>query len=91
MNYQLNHILAIELSCRSHPGKVVEIGECPIVETLLLIGFETGTCILWNLKNKTPDQRFHCPSNLTSQVWHYDGKQVCKLPIRASLTIMLSS
>ena len=41
----------------------------------LLIGYETGTCIMWNLLSRAAETRFHCPSNLTSLAWHYDGKQ----------------
>ena len=53
------------LHCRSqktHPGKVVSVCENPIDENKILIAFSSGFVALWDLKNRTSEQRFHCSS-----------------------------
>jgi len=49
---------AIELSSKSHPGPVVHISDNPMDEGKLLIGFESGTVVLWDLKSKKADYRY---------------------------------
>ncbi len=44
----------------------------------LLIGFETGLIVIWNVKMKKADHRLNANNgcNLLSTGWYYDGKQV---------------
>lgn len=53
----------------------MQIAECPIDQGKLLIGYETGYCVLWNLVSKQADYRYRCHAGLTCQVWHFEGKQ----------------
>ncbi|KAG7265841.1 hypothetical protein CRUP_010483 [Coryphaenoides rupestris] len=56
---------AIELSTKTHPGP-------------LLIGFECGIVVLWDLKCKKADYRYSYDEAIHSVAWHHEGKQfVC--------------
>ncbi|KRX15158.1 Syntaxin-binding protein 5 [Trichinella nelsoni] len=51
---------------------------------MLLIGYECGTLVLWDLKDKSVDSRYQCMqvcrSRLRSACWHCEGKQfMCAL------------
>ncbi|KAK3588352.1 hypothetical protein CHS0354_003282 [Potamilus streckersoni] len=41
----------------------------------LLVGFESGAIVLWDLKNKTAEYRYCAPEALRSISWHHEGKQ----------------
>lgn len=41
----------------------------------LLIGFETGLIVLWDLKIKKPECRWQWGDSLKSIDWHFEGKQ----------------
>jgi len=41
----------------------------------LLIGFETGLMVLWDLKTKKPECRWQWGDSLKSIDWHFEGKQ----------------
>ncbi|KAG8011318.1 Syntaxin-binding protein 5 [Nibea albiflora] len=49
---------AIELSSKAHPGPVVHISDNPMDEGKLIIGFESGIVVLWDLKSKKADYRY---------------------------------
>lgn len=66
---------AIELSRKTHPGAIIHISECPQDSNKLLIGYESGCIVLWDLKNKSADGRYYQTENLLWLAWHYDGKQ----------------
>ncbi|KAM8788993.1 syntaxin-binding protein 5 isoform 6-T6 [Rhynchonycteris naso] len=66
---------AIELSSKSHPGPVVHISDNPMDEGKLLIGFESGTVVLWDLKSKKADYRYTYDEAIHSVAWHHEGKQ----------------
>ncbi|XP_030575137.1 syntaxin-binding protein 5 isoform X2 [Archocentrus centrarchus] len=69
---------AIELSTKTHPGPVVHISDNPMDEGKLLIGFETGVVVLWDLKSKKADYRYNYDEAIHSVAWHHEGKQfVC--------------
>ncbi|XP_074516306.1 syntaxin-binding protein 5 isoform X6 [Sebastes fasciatus] len=69
---------AIELSTKSHPGPVVHISDNPMDEGKLLIGFECGVVVLWDLKSKKADCRYNYDEAIHSVAWHHEGKQfVC--------------
>ncbi|KAM9465777.1 syntaxin-binding protein 5 isoform 3-T3 [Clarias gariepinus] len=69
---------AIELSSKTHPGPVVHISDNPMDEGKLLIGFECGSVVLWDLKSKKADYRYSYDEAIHSVAWHHEGKQfVC--------------
>ncbi|XP_062379213.1 syntaxin-binding protein 5 isoform X2 [Sardina pilchardus] len=69
---------AIELSSKSHPGPVVHISDNPMDEGKLLIGFECGIVVLWDLRTKKADYRYSYDEAIHSVAWHHEGKQfVC--------------
>uniref|UniRef100_A0A4W5P611 Syntaxin binding protein 5 n=1 Tax=Hucho hucho TaxID=62062 RepID=A0A4W5P611_9TELE len=66
---------AIELSSKSHPGPVVHISDNPMDEGKILIGYECGTVVLWDLKCKKADYRYNYDEAIHSVAWHHEGKQ----------------
>ncbi|XP_069016706.1 syntaxin-binding protein 5 isoform X2 [Embiotoca jacksoni] len=66
---------AIELSTKTHPGPVVHISDNPMDEGKLLIGFECGVVVLWDLKCKKADYRYTYDEAIHSVAWHHEGKQ----------------
>uniref|UniRef100_UPI00358E8F4E syntaxin-binding protein 5-like isoform X2 n=1 Tax=Myxine glutinosa TaxID=7769 RepID=UPI00358E8F4E len=66
---------AIEISAKAHPGAVVHISENPTDENKLLIGYERGPVVLWDLKSKKADFRYYYEENTFSVAWQQDGKQ----------------
>ncbi|XP_043924785.1 syntaxin-binding protein 5 isoform X2 [Protopterus annectens] len=66
---------AIELSSKSHPGPIVHISDNPMDEGKLLIGFESGIVVLWDLKSKKADYRYNYDEAIHSVAWHHEGKQ----------------
>ena len=73
-DYVINWNKAIELSCRSHPGRIVALGECPIDSTQLLIGYETGTCILWNLLTRQGTSRIFSSTDILTDLSSFQAK-----------------
>lgn len=65
---------AIELSRKNHPGSIIHLSECPQDTNKILIGYESGCIVLWDLKNKTAESRYYYTENLVSLAWHYEGK-----------------
>ncbi|XP_033858991.1 syntaxin-binding protein 5-like isoform X2 [Acipenser ruthenus] len=78
---------AIELSSKAHPGSVVHISDNPIDEGKLLIGFESGTVVLWDLKSKKADYRCTYDEAIHSVAWHHEGKQFICSHSDGTLTI----
>nr|XP_015219342.1 PREDICTED: syntaxin-binding protein 5-like isoform X12 [Lepisosteus oculatus] len=66
---------AIELSTKTHPGPVVHLSDSPKDEGKLLIGFESGTVVLWDLRVKKADFRIYYDEAIHSVSWHHEGKQ----------------
>ncbi|XP_075053568.1 syntaxin-binding protein 5-like isoform X8 [Mixophyes fleayi] len=66
---------AIELSTKTHPGPVVHLSDTPRDEGKLLIGYESGTIVLWDLKCKRADVRFYYDEAIHSIGWHHEGRQ----------------
>ncbi|CAL1261845.1 unnamed protein product [Larinioides sclopetarius] len=73
--YVINWNKAVEISRKSHPGYVVHLSDNPVDPNKLLIGYESGTAVLWDLKNKAADCRFQCSELLRSASWHHEGRQ----------------
>ncbi|XP_052004807.1 syntaxin-binding protein 5-like isoform X1 [Xyrauchen texanus] len=66
---------AIELSTKTHPGPVVHLSDSPKDEGKLLIGFESGTIVMWELRAKRADFRIYYDEAIHSVSWHHDGRQ----------------
>ncbi|XP_041353859.1 syntaxin-binding protein 5-like isoform X4 [Gigantopelta aegis] len=73
--YVINWNKAIELSRKTHPGPIVHLSDNPMDPNKLLIGFESGTIVFWDLKNKIAESRYSSPEALRSVTWHHEGKQ----------------
>ncbi|XP_031435798.1 syntaxin-binding protein 5 isoform X2 [Clupea harengus] len=78
---------AIELSSKSHPGPVVHISDNPMDEAKLLIGFECGIVVLWDLRTKKADYRYTYDEAIHSVAWHHEGKQFICSHSDGTLTI----
>ncbi|XP_037343621.2 syntaxin-binding protein 5-like isoform X8 [Pungitius pungitius] len=66
---------AIELATKTHPGPVVHLSDSPKDEGKLLIGFESGTIVQWDLRGKKADFRIYYDEAIHSVSWHHEGKQ----------------
>uniref|UniRef100_A0A8C2C2K7 Syntaxin-binding protein 5-like n=1 Tax=Cyprinus carpio TaxID=7962 RepID=A0A8C2C2K7_CYPCA len=66
---------AIELSTKTHPGPVVHLSDSPKDEGKLLIGFESGTIVMWDLRAKRTDFRIYYDEAIHSASWHHEGRQ----------------
>ncbi|XP_042307337.1 syntaxin-binding protein 5-like isoform X3 [Sceloporus undulatus] len=66
---------AIELSTKTHPGPVVHLSDSPRDEGKLLMGYENGTVVLWDLRSKRADLRVYYDEAIHSIGWHNEGKQ----------------
>ncbi|XP_061602582.1 syntaxin-binding protein 5a isoform X1 [Cololabis saira] len=78
---------AIELSSKAHPGPVVHISDNPMDEGKLIIGFESGIVVLWDLKCKKADYRYTHDEAIHSVAWHHEGKQFICSHSDGTLTI----
>ncbi|XP_043490602.1 syntaxin-binding protein 5 isoform X15 [Polistes fuscatus] len=73
--YVINWNKAIEVSRKTHPGAVVHLSDNPLDLSKMLIGYESGQIVLWDLKTKSADYRCHSDEPLKSITWHHEGKQ----------------
>ncbi|XP_059199445.1 syntaxin-binding protein 5-like isoform X7 [Centropristis striata] len=78
---------AIELSTKTHPGPVVHLSDSPKDEGKLLIGFESGTVVQWDLRLKKADFRIYYDEAIHSVGWHHEGKQFMCSHSDGSLTM----
>ncbi|XP_071351747.1 syntaxin-binding protein 5-like isoform X7 [Trachinotus anak] len=78
---------AIELSTKTHPGPVVHLSDSPKDEGKLLIGFESGTIVQWDLRGKKADFRIYYDEAIHSVSWHHEGKQFMCSHSDGSLTL----
>uniref|UniRef100_A0A0K0F7L5 WD_REPEATS_REGION domain-containing protein n=1 Tax=Strongyloides venezuelensis TaxID=75913 RepID=A0A0K0F7L5_STRVS len=85
-SYVINWNKAIDLSCRTHPGPVKHLSISPLDPTKLLIGFDNGYVVLWNLLNKEVE-RYKNNGQIRNISWHHDGKQFICGCIDGSLVI----
>lgn len=84
--YIINWNKAIELSRKTHPGSVIHLSDCPADSNKLLIGYETGTIILWDLKNKNAEIRINYNESILSISWHHEGRQFLCSHLDGSIT-----
>ncbi|CAL1539880.1 unnamed protein product [Lymnaea stagnalis] len=73
--YIINWNKAIELSRKTHPGPVVHLSDNPVDSNKLLIGFESGAIVFWDLRTKSAEYRYNSQEALRSISWHNEGKQ----------------
>ncbi|KAM6978514.1 LOW QUALITY PROTEIN: syntaxin-binding protein 5-like [Tautogolabrus adspersus] len=78
---------AIELATKTHPGPVVHLSDSPKDEGKLLIGFESGTIVQWDLRGKKADFRIYYDEAIHSASWHHEGKQFMCSHSDGSLTL----
>ncbi|XP_043261438.1 syntaxin-binding protein 5 isoform X4 [Colletes gigas] len=73
--YVINWNKAIEISRKTHPGAVVHLSDNPLDLSKMLIGYESGQIVFWDLKTKNADYRCQSDVPLKSITWHHEGKQ----------------
>ncbi|XP_027194885.1 syntaxin-binding protein tomosyn isoform X1 [Dermatophagoides pteronyssinus] len=71
----INWNKAIEISRKTHPGSIIHLSDCPIDSNKLLIGYDSGIIVLWDLRNKSADFRHSYPEGILSISWHSEGRQ----------------
>ncbi|RWS31563.1 syntaxin-binding protein 5-like protein, partial [Leptotrombidium deliense] len=74
-SYVINWNKIIELSRKTHPGCIVHLSECPIDTNKLLIGYDSGIVVMWDLRSKSADTRIAYNEALKSISWHHEGRQ----------------
>ncbi|XP_017045704.1 syntaxin-binding protein 5 isoform X4 [Drosophila ficusphila] len=72
--YIINWNKAIEVVRTSHPGAVIALCDNPLDANKLLIAFECGLLVLWDLKAKSAELRWQAAEAVKSLAWHYEGK-----------------
>ncbi|VEN51907.1 unnamed protein product, partial [Callosobruchus maculatus] len=72
--YVINWNKAIEVSRKTHPGAIVHLSDNPLDASKLLLGYETGLVVLWDLRNRMAEMRWPT-TELRSIAWHHEGKQ----------------
>ncbi|XP_037918905.1 syntaxin-binding protein 5 isoform X3 [Hermetia illucens] len=91
--YVINWNKAIEVSRTTHPGAVVGLTDNPLDANRLLIAFESGQIVLWDMRAKGAEIRWQSAEPLRSVSWHHEGKHfvsshtdgsLCTWPLRAT-------
>lgn len=73
-------------SRKTHPGSVIHLSDNPQDPSKLLIGYETGQVVLWDMRTKVADMRWNATEPLRSISWHHEGKQFICSHTDGSLT-----
>jgi len=71
-----NHV--IDVSCKTHPGPVTQIQSNPQDSNKLLLNFESGVCVVWDLRSKKIFQSYSLEQSsqyVTCATWHMEGRQ----------------
>lgn len=67
---------------------MVHLSDNPLDSSKILIGFDSGLIVLWNIKLKRADLRFNGTAETMSSIsWLYDGKQFISSHNNGSLII----
>ncbi|XP_013166003.1 PREDICTED: syntaxin-binding protein 5 isoform X2 [Papilio xuthus] len=78
--YVINWNKAIEVTRPNHPGAVVAISENPLDASKLLIAFETGLIVVWDLRARAVEWRGGLAGigagapDVRAAAWQHDGK-----------------
>ncbi|XP_047990435.1 syntaxin-binding protein 5-like [Leguminivora glycinivorella] len=75
--YVINWNKAIEFTRTNHPGAVVEISDNPLDANKLLVAFETGLVVVWDLRAKAAEWRGSLGTpgeGIRAASWQHDGK-----------------
>lgn len=75
---------------KTHPGPVVHLSDCPTDASKLLIGYETGQLVLWDLRTRVADFRWQTAEPIRSVAWHHEGKQFMCSHTDGSLTTWMA-
>ncbi|XP_078265182.1 syntaxin-binding protein 5-like isoform X3 [Rhinoraja longicauda] len=78
---------AIELSTKIHPGPVVHLSDSPRDEGKLLMGFESGMVVMWDVRSKRAEFRLYYDEAIHSISWHHEGRQFMCSHSDGSLTL----
>ncbi|XGW20952.1 hypothetical protein V3C99_004147 [Haemonchus contortus] len=84
--YIINWNKAIDLSCRVHPGSVRQIGVSPVEPGKILIAFDKGILVQWNLATKEVD-RFPYDPPIKCFSWHYEGRMIMTGNVDGSISV----
>uniref|UniRef100_T1GP70 Lethal giant larvae homologue 2 domain-containing protein n=1 Tax=Megaselia scalaris TaxID=36166 RepID=T1GP70_MEGSC len=77
----------------TRPGAVVGLCDSPIDANKLLIAYDSGQIVLWDLRGKFGEMRWQSAEPLKSVAWHHEGKHfvsshtdgsLCTWPLRPS-------
>uniref|UniRef100_A0A8D8D6M7 Syntaxin-binding protein 5 n=1 Tax=Culex pipiens TaxID=7175 RepID=A0A8D8D6M7_CULPI len=91
--YIINWNKAIDPIRKTHPGAIVHLSDNPLDANKLLIGFETGQLVLWDMRGKCAEFRWISQEPLLSCSWHHEGKHffsshtdgsLCTWPLKLS-------
>ncbi|XP_028165902.1 syntaxin-binding protein 5 [Ostrinia furnacalis] len=77
--YVINWNKAIEVTRPNHPGAVVEVSDNPLDASKLLIAFETGLVVVWDLRARAAEWRGCLGAGAPGEgvraaAWQHDGK-----------------
>ncbi|CAG4928694.1 unnamed protein product [Colias eurytheme] len=77
--YVINWNKAIEVTRPNHPGAVVEISDNPLDASKLLIAFESGLVVVWDLRARAAEWRGYLGTGgpgeaVRAAAWQQDGK-----------------
>ncbi|XP_064817707.1 syntaxin-binding protein 5-like, partial [Oncorhynchus masou masou] len=81
------YLFVYSRATKAHPGPVVHLSDSPKDECKLLIGFESGTVVQWDLRAKKVDFRIYYDEAIHSVSWHHEGKQFMCSHSDGSLTM----
>uniref|UniRef100_A0A8D8VKG3 Syntaxin-binding protein 5-like n=1 Tax=Cacopsylla melanoneura TaxID=428564 RepID=A0A8D8VKG3_9HEMI len=73
--YIINWNKAIDVCMKTHPGPIMHLSDNPLEASKLLLAYETGLVVLWDLRLKKAEFRWQCTEPIKSICWHYEGKQ----------------
>lgn len=73
--YIINWNKAIDVCMKTHPGPIIHLSDNPLDPSKLLLAYETGLVVHWDLKTKRAEFRWQCSEPIKSVCWHYEGKQ----------------
>lgn len=86
--YDIKWNNVIELSQKTKPGKVIHLSDHPLDNSKLMIGFDSGLIVLWNVRARKGEMRFYGTSETMSSIsWFHDGKQFMSSHNNGSLIV----